>query len=64
MASIVTLDLAIAMLAHEKGKGLEKDAESDVWTKPGSSLQHVCLYSMEGIGLMAALTAVQAGEVV
>ncbi|KAK1337216.1 hypothetical protein QTO34_001839 [Cnephaeus nilssonii] len=27
VASIVTLDLAIAMLAHEKGKGLEKDAE-------------------------------------
>lgn len=51
------------MLAHEKGEGLEKDAESDY----GPSLEVVysmfVYISLEGIGLIAALTAVQAGEV-
>lgn len=28
-----------------KGKGLKKDKKSDVWTKSGSSLQHVYSYS-------------------
>lgn len=64
MASVATLDLAIAILAHEKGQGLERDAESDVWTKPGVVYSMFVYILLEGIGLMASLTAVQARKVV
>lgn len=44
VASTVTPDLVIAILAPGKGRGLEKVAQLDGQAKPGRSLQHASTF--------------------
>lgn len=64
MASSVSLDLDVAVLAHEKGEGPEK-VQSHVYGLSVEVVHSVSVYlPLERIGFMATPTAVQAGKVV